>query len=192
MLLSVNRVACLTCFQALAPASAMDPVKLSAATTDTTPSPYLAPPTVAAPAGGAKGGGGGKGDDRGGEAGGGQNWRWQIPGEGGAAAQRPTKRPRTNDKPPNPEATVFVRNIAFSADELALRQFFEARGPSYSFAPHHLCPHQHPCTMQMSLGSATAAADSRRSSERAMLRCPTRFVCGPAGMRVGRRRADSV
>lgn len=111
---------------ALTPASTMDPAKLAANTADTTQSPYLAPPAKAQQQGG-KGGGQGRGeqpDD--GAGGGGQSWRWQMPGDKGGGG-RPAKRPRTSDKPPDPEATVFVRNIPFSADELALKQFFEAR-----------------------------------------------------------------
>lgn len=113
--------------QALTPASSMDPMKLSANTSDTTQSPYLAPPTAKPQGGGGNksGGGGGRGDGGGADAG--QNWRWQMPGGEGGGGGRPAKRPRTTDKPADPECTVFVRNIPYSVDDLALRHFFEAR-----------------------------------------------------------------
>jgi hypothetical protein len=106
---------------AVQPAARMSPAQLSAATADMTASPYsVAPPapggiqpvTVGIQPAGADGA---------------QPWRWAVAG-GQAGPLRP-KRPRPEDAGPTSlDATVFVRNLAYSADEEAVRGCFAAAG----------------------------------------------------------------
>ena len=119
---------------ALRPASSMAPTELSAATGDTTPSPYdIMPPSMAPPPhaqaqqhvvprayndGGMDS----------------QPWRWapqppRGPGPQGQQAPPRTKRPRPEDAgPASAEATVFVRNVPYAADEEAIRAAFASAG----------------------------------------------------------------
>lgn len=125
---------------ALRPASSMSPAEISAATTDTTKSPFdIMPPPPGhvpnaqqhrahseAPSGAAPG----EGDP--------QSWRWAMPAGPGqrgippgqaAALRAASKRPRPDDAgPASAEATVFVRNIPYAADEDALRGLFGSCG----------------------------------------------------------------
>jgi hypothetical protein len=122
--------------QNMAPASSMTEQQLSAATTDTTMSPFIIAaqqnislppgmpgmPPQGMPPGGAPPPGGGD-----------QPWRWAAPppprGGGREARERAPKRPRTEDAgPANTEATVYVRNLSYGASDDAIRAFFAPAG----------------------------------------------------------------
>jgi len=98
----------------LTPCSAMTPAALAAAAPDATASPYEAqaappPPPFGLPPAPAEA----------------QPWRWAA----AAAGARPAKRPRAEGAGPLcREATVFVRNLPFSAGEEELSAFFAAAG----------------------------------------------------------------
>ena len=112
---------------ALRPASSMAPAELSAATGDTTASPYdIMPPSMAPPPH-AQAQQHALPTD-------GQPWRWAAtaPPRGGppqGQAQPRAKRPRPEDAgPASAEATVFVRNVPYAADEEAIRAAFASCG----------------------------------------------------------------
>jgi diadenosine tetraphosphate (Ap4A) HIT family hydrolase len=99
--------------------------QLCAATTDTTPSPYMA----GAPAAPGQPHASAGGEDPS------QPWRWAVPpgqarpGGAGGGRERAPKRPRSDDAgPANTEATIFVRNLAFGASDDDIRAFFAPCG----------------------------------------------------------------